>query len=124
MAWNKLRRQRNLKEGSGDYQSVAAAFPGHTSDGPFDAKTKQNKKKLKRQVLGKKCNLTKMLSGKPVFLLRASLVAQRLNVPNTMPNSCDLEGSIKEIVQIRIEWKRLVISSRELEMPRKYFMQG
>ena len=47
MAWNKLRRQRNLKEGSGDYQSVAAAFPGHTSDGPFDAKTKQNKKKLK-----------------------------------------------------------------------------
>ena len=87
-------------------------------------KTKQNKKKLKRQVLGKKCNLTKMLSGKPVFLLRASLVAQRLNVPNTMPNSCDLEGSIKEIVQIRIEWKRLVISSRELEMPRKYFMQG
>ena len=26
---------------------MAAAFPGHTSDGPFDAKTKQNKKKLK-----------------------------------------------------------------------------
>ena len=42
MAWNKL-RQINLKEGSGDYQSVAVASPGHTSDGPFDAKKKPQK---------------------------------------------------------------------------------
>lgn len=43
MAWNKL-RQINLKEGSGDYQSVAAASQGHTSDGPFDTKKNKHKK--------------------------------------------------------------------------------